>query len=79
MGTSLIKTARNACQRVQVHCIFHKRLYAYTYTILQAEGSHEVYIFIFDVEHRPIGLAKTDIHNPRERKREGFNRRGYKS
>ncbi|KAG5398360.1 hypothetical protein IGI04_020174, partial [Brassica rapa subsp. trilocularis] len=22
-----------------------------------------------DVEHRPIGLAKTDIHNPRERKR----------
>ncbi|WZZ81983.1 hypothetical protein YC2023_102555 [Brassica napus] len=25
------------------------------------------------VEHRPFGLPKTDIHNPRERKREGFN------
>ncbi|WZZ46947.1 hypothetical protein YC2023_043206 [Brassica napus] len=32
-----------------------------------------------DVEHRPFGLAKSDIHNPRERKREGFNRRGYES
>ncbi|WZY82590.1 hypothetical protein YC2023_028974 [Brassica napus] len=32
-----------------------------------------------NVKHRPFGLAKTDIHNPRERKREGFNRRGYES
>ncbi|KAG5386372.1 hypothetical protein IGI04_037842 [Brassica rapa subsp. trilocularis] len=30
-------------------------------------------------EKIPFGLAKTDIHNPRERKREGFNRRGYES